>query len=59
MTPEALHAELTDQYTLAGERVKAINEVFQTWFLFPWVIFFISSSLDAKEILASLECGEG
>ena len=51
-TAEALHATLTDQYDEAGKRVKSINKVFQTWFLFPWVIFFIASSLDAKNILA-------
>ena len=48
-TPEELHATLTDQYNEAGKSVKNINKVFQTWFLFPWVIFFIASSLEAKK----------
>ncbi|CAI8021084.1 hypothetical protein GBAR_LOCUS12549 [Geodia barretti] len=52
MTAIRLHASLTDQYVEAGERVKRINEVFQAWFLFPWVIFFIASSVDAKNTVA-------
>ena len=47
-----LHASLTDQYVEAGERVKRINEVFQAWFLFPWVIFFIASSVDTRNTVA-------
>lgn len=52
ITAVRLHATLTDRYREAGERVRKINEVFQTWFLFPWVAFFIASSVDAKNTLA-------
>ena len=52
VTAIRLHAKLTDGYVEAGERVKRINEVFQTWFLFPWVIFFIASSVGARNTVA-------
>ena len=51
-TAEALHARLTDEYTRAGEEVQEITKIFETWFLFPWIAFFLASSLDAKNILS-------
>ena len=50
--PMSLHTSLTDIYTNAGEQVKKIAKIFETWFLFPWIIFFLVSSLKAKNILS-------
>jgi len=47
-----LHAKLTKEYMEAGEKVQKIASIFQTWFLFPWIIFFIASSLEGKDILS-------
>ena len=47
-----LHASLTDIYINAGEYVKKIARIFERWFLFPWIIFFLASSLKAKNILS-------
>ena len=47
-----LHASLTSTYRNAGEQVKKIARIFETWFLFPWIIFFLASSLKAKNILS-------
>ena len=38
-------------YKEKGERVQKVARIFQTWFLFPWIIFFIASSLEAKNVL--------
>ncbi len=46
-----LHAKLTDKYIEAGKQVQEITGIFQTWFLFPWIIFFLASSLEAKNVL--------
>ena len=51
-TAVSLHARLTDEYTRAGEEVKGITTIFETWFLFPWIAFFLASSLHAKNILS-------
>lgn len=56
ITPEQrratrVHARLTAEYTKRGKMVQAIASIFQTWFLFPWIIFFMASSLEAKKIL--------
>ena len=39
-------------YKNAGKQVKKIAGIFETWFLFPWIIFFLISSLKAKNILS-------
>ena len=41
----------TKGYRKTGDTVKGIVSVFQTWYMIPWVIFFIASSLDVKRIL--------
>ena len=45
----------TDQlykiYEGKGENVQKVAGIFQTWFLFPWIIFFIASSLECKNVL--------
>ena len=47
-----LHASLTSAYRKPGEQVKKIAGLFEKWFLFPWIIFFLASSLKAKNILS-------
>ena len=51
-TAAALHARLTNGYMETGKNVKRIAHIFQSWFLFPWIIFFISSSVEGKDILS-------
>ena len=46
-----LHAKLTEKYAKAGKKVKKRTQIFQKWFLFPWIIYFLVSSLKAKNIL--------
>lgn len=41
----------TGRYRGTGEVVKQIMKVFQTWFMIPWLIFFIISSLDVRYTL--------
>lgn len=45
----------TDQlykiYEEKGEKAQKVVGIFQTWFLFPWIIFFIASSLECKNVL--------
>ena len=48
----AQHAQLTNEYMQAGQEVQKITNIFETWFLFPWIIFFLASSLEAKDILS-------
>ena len=38
-------------YVDKGRRVEYILEIFQTWFVLPWVLFSISSSLSSDHIL--------
>lgn len=40
-----------NEYKETGDKVKGIAEIFQIWFIIPWVIFFVASSLDANRIL--------
>ena len=40
-------------YIKKGERVKHILEIFKPWFVLPWILFFISSSLSTDQILQS------
>ena len=51
-TAARLHKMLTNEYTNTGERVKAVCYIFQSWFLFPWIVFFLQSSLEAKTIVS-------
>ncbi len=44
--------ELYDRkYTDIGKQVHAIQELFQTWFIVPWVIYFVATSLKTYNIL--------
>ena len=49
--PVPLHARLTKEYMEAGEMVQIMTHIFQSWFLFPWIIFFLESSLEVKDIV--------
>lgn len=39
------------EYAHIGKKIKVINELFQTWFIIPWAIYFIASSLKTYDIL--------
>ena len=47
------HKSRTDDYIGRGGKVEVISEIFQTWFIIPWVLFFIGSSLETDYILKS------
>ena len=38
-------------YAEIGKKVQVIQELFQTWFILPWVIYFVASSLKTYNIL--------
>ncbi len=38
-------------YAAIGKQVQVIEELFQTWFIVPWVIYFVASSLKTYNIL--------
>lgn len=40
-----------EEYSSIGKQVKVINELFQTWFIIPWVFYFIVSSLNTSSVL--------
>ncbi len=44
-------------YVKRGGEVERILEIFQTWFIVPWVLYFISSSLDTDQILRTWKDG--
>lgn len=44
-------------YTSIGEQVSIINELFQTWFIIPWVTYFIVSSQKTQNILGPWNTG--
>ena len=45
-------SESTDKlYKEKGKMVQKVAGIFQTWFLFPWIIFFAASSLECKNVL--------
>jgi hypothetical protein len=41
----------TKGYKETGDQIKGIVSIFNTWYIIPWVVFFVASSLDVKEIL--------
>ncbi len=47
------HKERSQDYSQRGSKVETISEIFQTWFILPWIMFFIGSSLDTDHILQS------
>ena len=46
-----------DAYTKRGTQVEHIHEIFQTWFVIPWISFLISSSLETDNILKGWKNG--
>ena len=38
-------------YSNIGKQIRVINELFQTWFIIPWVVYLIASSLKTYNIL--------
>lgn len=45
------YGELADTYKQIGQKVKCITQIFQTWFMLPWIIFFIVTSTQTKNAL--------
>ena len=45
------HQTRTKDYAKKGRKVERILEIFQTWFVIPWLIYFVGSSLDTDHIL--------
>lgn len=46
------HKLQMDSYNKKGNEVKTINAIFQAWFVIPWILFFIQSTLlDSKVFL--------
>ncbi len=39
------------EYVRIGNQVSEIQELFQTWFIIPWIVYFIASSLKTYNIL--------
>ena len=42
---------LSKKYTEIGKQVQVIQDLFQTWFIVPWVAYLISSSLKTYNVL--------
>lgn len=42
---------IDELYKAKGDKVQKVAGIFQTWFLFPWIIFFAASSLECKNVL--------
>ena len=51
------HIERTNNYANIGSQVECILEIFQMWFPIPWLLYFISSSLDVDHILRAWKDG--
>lgn len=47
------HATRWHDYIQRGRRIEYILEIFQTWFVLPWLLYFIGSSLSSDHILRS------
>ena len=52
------YGELADTYEQIGQKVKCITQIFQTWFMLPWIIFFIVTSTQTKNALEPWSDGE-
>ena len=51
------HQTRTMDYAERGRKVELILEIFQTWFVIPWLLYFVGSSLDIDHILRSWKHG--
>jgi hypothetical protein len=47
------HSKRSLEYIMKGRKVERIHNIFQTWFILPWVFFFIASSLKTDQIISS------
>ena len=47
------------EYTEIGQRAEVIQDLFQTWFIVPWVIHIVASYLQVKNILYPWDDGGG
>ena len=43
--------EFFEKYHKIGKQVQVYQKLFQTWFIIPWVIYFINSSLKTYNVL--------
>ena len=50
-TVDEIILELKETYNQRGEAAKSIMEIFQSWFLIPWIIFFLVNALSVSNIL--------
>ena len=41
----------SQEYVKIGKKVQVVQELFQTWFIVPWVIYFVACSLKTYNIL--------
>lgn len=41
----------TQQYIATGRKVQVIHELFQNWFVVPWLAYFIASSLEINDVI--------
>ena len=46
------HNELSKQYDERGEKSQQVGEIFKTWFIVPWITFFIATSIKTKNVLS-------
>ena len=52
------HGELAVRYEQVGQKVECITQIFQTWFMIPWIIFFIVASAETNNVLKPWSDGE-
>ena len=45
------HNELSTQYEQRGQKSEIICEIFKTWFIVPWITYFIATSIKTKHVL--------
>lgn len=45
------HVKRAEDYTQKGDQVKRIMDIFQAWFIVPWIMFSVGSALDTDRIL--------
>ena len=43
--------QIYENYHKVGKQIQVYQELFQTWFIVPWVIYFVNSSLETYHIL--------
>lgn len=51
------HERRTKEYAEIGSKVERILEIFQNWFIMPWLLYFIGTSLNTNHILKAWEDG--